>query len=132
MAITWRELSSCTRVDLDVSPGLRRPPLRPSLPPSPQSQPGEAPTGPARARENHQRCVEVAGETAEGATTKISVAQLAEVDRITSEDAYAEALAAEQLWELEPDGTLTEATDDDAATRGRAWSARNRGVWGRG
>ena len=37
------------------------------------------------------------------------------------------------LWEqLEPDGTLTEATDDDAATRGRAWSARNRGVWGRG
>jgi hypothetical protein len=68
----------------------------------------------------------------EPATTEISVAQLAEVDRITTEDAYAEALAAEQLWELEPDGTLTEATDDDAATRGRAWSARNRGVWGRG
>jgi len=68
----------------------------------------------------------------EPATTEISVAQLAEVDRITTEDAYAEALAAEQLWELEPDGTLTEATDDDPA-RGRAWTSRARGAaWGRG
>ena len=76
------------------------------------------------------KCVEVAGETAEGATREISVEQLAEVDRITSEDAYAEALGAEQLWELEPDGTLTEATDDPA--RGRAWTSRARGAaWGR-
>jgi len=74
-----------------------------------------------------QRCVEVAGETAEGATTKISVARLAEAGRITTEDAYAEALAAEQLWELESDGTLTEATDDDPA-RGRAWTSRARGA----
>jgi len=50
---------------------------------------------------------------------------------LTSEEAYTEALDAEQLWELEPDGTLTEATDDGPA-RGRAWTGRARGAaWGR-
>jgi len=80
-------------------------------------------------------CVEEAGETAEGATREISPEDLAEMDELgpelTSEEAYTEALDAEQLWELEPDGTLTEATDDGPA-RGRAWTGRARGAaWGR-
>ena len=62
---------------------------------------------------------------------EISVEQLPEVDRITTEDAYAEALAAEQRWQLAADGELTEEADDDPA-RGRAWTSRARGGgWGR-
>ena len=77
------------------------------------------------------RCVEVAGEHTDDTTTEISAEDLAEVDRITSEEAYAHALGAEQMWELELDGTLIEATDDDPS-RGRAWAGRNPGAtWGR-
>jgi len=77
----------------------------------------------------------VAGEAAEGATAAISPEDLAELDQLgpelTSEEEYAEALAAEQRWQLAADGTLTEEADDDPA-RGRAWTSRARGAaWGR-
>ena len=81
------------------------------------------------------RCVEVAGETAEGATTTISPEDLAELDHagpeLTSEEEYAQALDAEQRWQLAVDGELIEETDDGPA-RGRAWTGRARGGgWGR-
>ena len=68
----------------------------------------------------------------EPATTEISVAQLAEVDRITTEDAYAEALAAEQLWELESAGRSPRppTTTRRAAARGQAAPAAPRGARG--
>ena len=81
------------------------------------------------------RCVEVAGETAEGATREISPEDLAELDQagpeLTSEEEYTQALDAEQRWQLTADGELTEEADDDPA-RGRAWTSRARGGgWGR-
>jgi len=81
------------------------------------------------------RCVETVGETAEGDTATITPEALAELDQagpeLTSEEEYAEALAAEQRWELTVDGELTEEADD-APARGRAWTGRARGSgWGR-
>jgi len=82
-----------------------------------------------------QRCIEVAGETAEGATATLTPEALAEMDHagpeLTSEEEYAQALDAEQRWQLTADGELTEETADDPA-RGRAWTSRARGGgWGR-
>ena len=81
------------------------------------------------------KCVEVAGEAAEGATATITPEDLAELDHVgpelTSEAEYAEALAAEQRWQLTADGEITEEAADDPA-RGRAWTSRARGAaWGR-
>jgi len=80
-------------------------------------------------------CVEVAGAATEGATATISPEDLAELDHVgpelTSEEEYAQALDAEQRWQLAADGEITEEADDDPA-RGRAWTSRARGAaWGR-
>jgi len=69
------------------------------------------------------KCVEVASEHT-GDTTEISAEDLAEMDtltgpELTSEEEYAQALDAEQRYELEPAGTLTEIIDDP--TRAQAW-----------
>ena len=40
-------------------------------------------------------------------------------EELTSEEEFAEALDNEVRWDMEPDGTITRATDDP--TRGRAW-----------
>ena len=47
----------------------------------------------------------------------------------TPEEAYLAALDGEQRWDLEPDGTLTPATDDPA--REWAWRADSRRSWDR-
>ncbi len=48
---------------------------------------------------------------------------------LTSEQEYAEALDNEVRWDLEPDGTLTRATDDPS--RGRTWGRGAGRAWGR-
>lgn len=56
-----------------------------------------------------------------GAITADQLAEAAALDddgEPTPEEAYLAALDGEQRWDLEPDGTLTPATDDPA--RGRA------------
>jgi hypothetical protein len=59
-------------------------------------------------------------------------AGLPELPELTSEEEYAAALAAEQRYELDPDGTLTEVDGDQAGTEGYAWRRSDRGtVWGR-
>ncbi|GAA5140383.1 hypothetical protein GCM10023320_78000 [Pseudonocardia adelaidensis] len=52
-------------------------------------------------------------------TATVTADQLAEVEELTTEQDYAAALDDEQLWDLEPDGTLTEADEDERSPR--AW-----------
>lgn len=58
-------------------------------------------------------------------------AALLELPELTSEEEYATALAAEQRYELDPDGTLTEVDGDQAGTEGYAWRRSDRSTgWG--
>ena len=64
------------------------------------------------------RCVEVADDDTDTAT--ISAGDLAELDELTSEEAYEQALADDVEWELLPDGTPTRGTGN-TRRGGRAW-----------
>ena len=66
------------------------------------------------------RCVEVADDHTATDTATISAGDLAELDELTSEEAYEQALADDVEWELLPDGTPTRGTGN-TRRGGRAW-----------
>ncbi len=66
------------------------------------------------------RCVEVADDHTGTDTATISAGDLAELDELTSEEEYEQALGAEVEWDLLADGTLTRGTDQ-AHRGGRVW-----------
>jgi len=75
------------------------------------------------------RCVEEGTDTATiDADDLIDAYQLTDPE-LTSEQEYDEALDNEVRYQMEPDGTLTRATDDP--TRGRAWGRDQGRAWGR-
>jgi len=71
------------------------------------------------------RCVEVADDHTATDTATITAGDLAELDELTSEEAFEQALGAEVEWDLEPDGVTTRAAR--GPRRGRAWR-RNPGT----
>jgi hypothetical protein len=74
-------------------------------------------------------CVRAMRSALDAHVATISPEELDEAAEVTSEEAYEQALSDEILWDLEPDGTLVEASDDPL--RGRAWGRDARRAWGR-
>ena len=66
------------------------------------------------------RCVEVADDHTATDTATISAGDLAELDKLTSEEAFEQALGADVEWDLLADGTLTRGTVS-TGRGGRAW-----------